>query len=121
MAAHLRATVERVKRKRKSERATVRNEQTERTKLLAPWRSGAVDPAERAPMCFLRFMLDSGLLVAGHGTPTSVTMVDSHDDSTVELDEPRPWLLILNVEGPGKNTCPCATGRSGRSASTTLS
>ena len=103
MAVHVRATEERVKRKQKSERATVQNEQSERTRLLAPWRSGAVAPDERAPVCFLRFMLDSGLLVAGHGTPTSVTMVESHDDSTVELDESRPWLLVFNAEGPGKD------------------
>ena len=103
MAVHARAVEERVKQQQKSERAKVRKEQSERTRLLAPWRSGAVAPDERAPVCFLRFMLDSGLLVAGHGTPTSVTMVESHDDSTVELDESRPWLLVFNAEGPGKD------------------
>ena len=80
MAVHVSAVEECVKQKPKSKQATVRKEQTERSRLLAPWRNGLALADERVLVCALRFMSENGFLVPEHGTLTSATMVECHDD-----------------------------------------
>ena len=48
-------------------------------------------------------MLECGLLVDGHGTLTGCTMVDCHDDANADLDESQPWVLMFDMQGPGKD------------------
>jgi hypothetical protein len=48
-------------------------------------------------------MLGRGLLVDGHVTLTGCTMVDCHDDANGDLDESQPWVLMFDMQGPGKD------------------
>ena len=47
-------------------------------------------------------MLECGLLAQGHGTLTGCRIVDCHDDANNDLDEPQPWVLMFDIQGPGK-------------------
>ena len=87
MAAQVKAIEYRIAQRHKAEKAIARKEQTERARLLAPWRNGAAPADERVPVCFLRFMLESGLLVQGHRTLTGCRMVECHYDANSDLDE----------------------------------
>ena len=103
MAVQVKAIEDRIDQRHKAEKAITRKEQTERARLLAPWRNSAVPDEERVPVCCLRFMLECGLLVYGHGTLTGCTMVDCHDDANADLDESQPWVLMFDMQGPGKD------------------
>ena len=103
MAVQVKAIEYRIAQRHKAEKAITRKEQTERARLLAPWRNSAVPADERVPVCYLRFMLECGLLVDGHGTLTGCTMVDCHDDANADLDESQPWVLMFDMQGPGKD------------------
>ena len=63
MAVQVKAIEYRIAQRHKAEKAITRKEQTERARLLAPWRNSAVPADERVPVCYLRFMLECGLLV----------------------------------------------------------
>ena len=47
-------------------------------------------------------MLECGLLVQGHGTLTECRMMDCHDDANNDFDETQPWVLMFDIQGPGK-------------------
>ena len=76
---------------------------TERARLLAYLRNAAAPPDERVPVRYLRFMLECGLLVQGHGTLTGCRVVDCHDDANIDVDETQPWALMFDIQGPGKD------------------
>ena len=50
----------------------------------------------------MRYMLDKGMLVTGHGDRSGVNMVTCHDGVSPLMDT-RPWVLAFNVDGPGKD------------------
>ena len=53
-------------------------------------------------MTLLRYMLDNGLLVTGHGDTRNVRLVDCHEPGSPLIDT-RPWLLAFTMEGPGRD------------------
>jgi hypothetical protein len=99
---HVVALEERAKVKKKAAMGELRRAQCERTRLLAPWRSAGIAPEARVPFPLMRYMLDNGMLVTGHGDKTGVRMVTCHDGVSPLIDT-RPWLLAFNVDGPGKD------------------
>ena len=97
------AAEDRVKRQRKAEVADLRRAQSERTRLLAPWRPYCISPEARVPMPLLRHTLDNGVLIASHGDKRNVCMVDCHDGCGAPLIDTRPWLLAFSTRGPGSD------------------
>ena len=68
--------------------------------MSVPWRSAGIAPEARVPFPLMRFMLDNGMLVTGHGDNSGVRMVTCHDGVSPLIDT-SPWLLAVNVDGPG--------------------
>jgi hypothetical protein len=73
IAEHVVAVEERVKQGRNQEMSDMRRRQCERTRLLAPWRAILVEA--RVPLHLLRYMLDKGILVQGHGDKAGLNAV----------------------------------------------
>jgi hypothetical protein len=51
----------------------------------------------------MRYMLDKGLLVAGHGDRSGGGVMVTCHDGVSPLMDTRPWLLAFNVDGPGRD------------------
>ena len=100
---HVTAAEERSKRQHKAELADLRRAQSERLRLLSPWRTACVPAEARVPACLLRHMLDNGLLVPKYGKRHNVRMVDCHDGGSDTLHEARPALLTFNSLGAGSD------------------
>ena len=67
----------------------MRRAQCERTRLLAPWRSPHVPAEARVPMPFLRYMIENGLLLKGHGLKQEASRVAVHDGDGAPLIDTR--------------------------------
>ncbi len=54
------------------------------------------------PVGMLRYMIYNGLLIQGHGTYGTATIVQSYDCSTDDLDEACHWVIQCSHVSPGK-------------------
>jgi hypothetical protein len=112
ISAEVQAAEEVSTRRRNEATSDMRRAQCERTRLLAAWRSPHVPAEARVPMPFLRYMIENGLLLKGHGLKQEASIVAVHDGDGAPLIDTRPWVLCCKADGPGSDMARlrCAIG-----------